>query len=342
MKRYLLIIGLAVLILNFLTTIGASGVFASNAKDIKEARKRAEEKLLPLEGVSGISHDEEAFRIIVYIEDEKYKGKIPDEIEGFKTEVRVTGRIKALSLLQLESAVTPQYTYSEPVSRTGKVRPLSGGVSLGVPEKAFGGKMAGTLSIVVFGPEGGYYILSCAHVIAMDKNAGFLKIGTPVLQPGTYDGGADGDIVGTLYKYIPIAFNSIRAKNYADAAIAKLTEANYLVGEVLGDDNQSTYTISGTTEVNVGDLVRKSGRTTGVTENRVADTTATVKVWYTLSKWAIFRDQIIVEQPFIESGDSGSLVDKDGGFVGLAFAGSDTIAVVCKAKYIIQGLGITV
>jgi len=203
--------------------------------------------------------------------------------------------------------------------------------------------MAGTLGLVVKGPGGYYYILSNAHVIAMNSKAQFLPLGTAVLQPGTYDGGNVGDKVGELYKYIKITFGP-KGKNYADAAIAMITisESDYLVGEVLGSDNQSTYTIGGTTEVNIGDSVRKSGRTTGVTINTLFDTDATVKVWYTLSKWAIFYDQILVNQPFIESGDSGSPVDKDGVFVGLAFAGSSSTAVVCKAKYITSGLGITI
>jgi hypothetical protein len=314
--------------------MGVVGVQASN---IKEARKHAEEMLLPLEGIAGVSHREDHPRIIVYLEHERYKDKVPDNIDGFKTEVVVIGKIKALSLLQLEERIKPSYTYPEPVSRTAKVRPIVGGVSIGVPEEAYGGKMAGTLSIIT--KDG--YILSCAHVIAMNSNAKFLPLGTAVLQPGTYDGGTIEDKVGELYKYIKITFGP-KGKNYADAAIAKVTIDDYLVGEVLGSDDQNTYTISGTAEVNVGDSVRKSGRTTGVTTNIVYDTDATVKVWYTLSKWAIFYDQILVNQPFIESGDSGSLVDKDGAFVGLAFAGSSSTAVVCKAKYIISGLGITI
>jgi hypothetical protein len=224
------------------------------------------------------------------------------------------------------------------------VRPIAGGISLGVPEEAYGGKMAGTLGLVVKDSTGGcYYILSCAHVIAMNSEAQFLSLGTAVLQPGTYDGGTVGDEVGKLHNYIKITFGP-KGKNYADAAIAEITisESDYLVGEVLGSDNLNTYTISGTAEVRAKDSVRKSGRTTGVTTNTVFDTSATVKVWYTLSKWAIFYDQILVHQPFIESGDSGSPVDKDGAFVGLAFAGSSSAAVVCKAKYIIDGLGITV
>jgi hypothetical protein len=126
-----------------------------------------------------------------------------------------------------------------------------------------------------------------------------------------------GNKVGELCKYIKITFGP-RGKNYADAAIAKVATADYLAGEVLDSDNRNTYT------------------------STVYDTGATVKVWYTSSKWAIFYDQILVYQPFIESGDSGSLVDKGGAFVGLAFAGSSSTAVVCKAKYIINGLGITI
>jgi hypothetical protein len=315
------------------------GVVGVQASSIKEARKHAEEMLLPLEGIAGVSHREDPPRIIVYLEHERYKDKVPDKIDGFKTEVVVTGKMKALSLFQLEERIKPSYAYSESVSRTAKVRPIVGGISLGVPEEAYGGKMAGTLGIIT--KDDYILILSCAHVIAMNSKAQFLPLGTAVLQPGTYDGGTVEDKVGELYKYIKITFGP-KGKNYADAAIAKITTSEYLVGGVLDSDNQNTYTISSMTEVSIGDSVRKSGRTTGVTINTVFDTDATVKVWYTLSKWAIFYDQILVNQPFIESGDSGSPVDKGGAFVGLAFAGSSSTAVVCKAKYIISGLGITI
>jgi len=42
-----------------------------------------------------------------------------------------------------------------------------------VPEKAFGGKMAETLGVIVKGPGGDFYILTATHVIAMDINANF-------------------------------------------------------------------------------------------------------------------------------------------------------------------------
>jgi len=325
-----------VLLMLLLCSYAFMGVIRVQASNIKEARKHAEEMLLPLEGVAGVSHREDPPSIIVYLEHERYKDKVPDKIDGFKTEVVVVGKIEALSSLQLEERIKPSFTYPEAVSRTTRVRPIVGGISLGVPDDAYGGEMAGTLSIVT--KDG--YMLSCAHVIAMNSKAQFLPLGTAVLQPGTYDGGTTGDKVGELSKYIKITFGP-KGKNYADAAIAKITITDYLVGEVLGSDNRDTYTISGTAEVIMGDSVRKSGRTTGVTTNAVFDTSATVKVWYTPSRWAMFFDQILVYQPFLESGDSGSPVDKDGAFVGLAFAGSSSTAVVCKVKYIIDGLGVT-
>jgi hypothetical protein len=333
-KQFLLLTLLAAFLFSSAFT-GLAGVYASS---VKEARRRAEEKLLPLEGIVGVSHIENPPKIIVYIEHDKYRDKVPSNVDGFKTEVIVTGKLKALSLLRLEETVKTAYTYSGSVSRTGVVKPLVGGVSIGVPEAAYGGKMAGTLGIVANDPEGRHYILSNAHVMAMNSKAAFLPLGTAVLQPGTYDGGTDK--VGELYKYIKITFGP-KGKNYADAAIAKIIISEYLIGEVLGSDNTNTYSVSGVADVKAGEIVRKSGRTTGVTASTVASADATVKVWYTVSKWAIFYDQILVNQLFIESGDSGSAVDKGGAFVGLAFAGSSSVAVVCKAKYIAAELGVS-
>jgi hypothetical protein len=122
--------------------------------DIRDARRRAEEVLLPLEGVVGVSHREDPPRVVVYIEHERYRDRIPETIDGFKVEVVVIGRVKALSILQLEEGVRAYYTYNQPVSRTGEVRPIVGGISIGIPEKDFGGKMAGTLGLVVKGPKG--------------------------------------------------------------------------------------------------------------------------------------------------------------------------------------------
>jgi len=66
-----------------------------------------------------------------------------------------------------------------------------------------------------------------------------------------------------------------------------------------------------------------------------------VQVYYTDTKWAYLTDQIMT-RAFSSPGDSGSAVDKNGKFVGLLYAGSNTVSVICKAQYILKPLGITV
>jgi hypothetical protein len=198
---------------------------------------------------------------------------------------------------------------------------------------------AGTLGMVTYDNK----ILSNAHVIAIDSETGeFLNTGTPIIQPGSYDGGTLDDRVGALEAYIPIDF-APNARNYADAAISSIdggVEASP-GGQFYEGGN---YWIEGWTEVSKGDIVRKSGYTTGVTAGQVVRTNVSVVVWYG-DRSAYFVDQIVVTQDnwsFAAPGDSGSAVDKDGEFVGLLFAGSERSAVINKAGHIIDGLGIAV
>ncbi|RZN36581.1 MAG: hypothetical protein EFT35_07880 [Methanophagales archaeon ANME-1-THS] len=323
MKKAIILLAVTVLLISM--------VSGATKPDVKKVREEHEAELFAIEGVSGVSVDEEKKEIIVYIERSEISKEVPKFIDGFPVRHEVIGRIEALqATTAAETLITPYQATT--YSRTARNRPVFGGISVGNPKIT-----AGTLGLITYDN----YVLSNAHVLAMDSKANFLPIGTPTLQPGPYDGGTLDEQIGALYKYIPIQFNRITANNYADAAISTLTVSGDQ-GKVLNKTNDGFYTINGTTSVSKGDEVRKSGRTTGVTENTIVDTEATVKVYYTKSKWAIFRDQILVKQQFSEGGDSGSAVDKDGQFVGLVFAGSETVTVVCKAKYVVSGLGITI
>jgi hypothetical protein len=224
-------------------------------------------------------------------------------------------------------------------SRTGANRPVFGGISVGsaaIPTSA------GTLGLVVSDTGGrNNYVLSNAHVFAMDDSANFVPVGTTeIWQPGGYDRGTSTNRIGALYNYIPISFQTTPSTNYADAAIGSLN-VDGKKGQVLDRDNTNFYSISGTATVISRDTVRKSGRTTGVTTARVIYPSASVQVYYTNTKWAILNDQIIT-RAFSSPGDSGSAVDKGGHFVGLLYAGSNTVSVICKAQYILGPLGITV
>jgi len=330
MKKIIIILAIVVLLISM-----ANGAIPHNEKKVKEVREKHEAKLFDIEGVSGVSHDKK--EIIVYIEKSEISKKVPKVLDGIPVKFEVTGRIDALQAIAMQKPVIPEQTT---YIRTESQIPVFGGISVGNPYIT-----AGTLGMVVNGTDGNNYTLSNAHVLALNNSGDFLESGTPIWQPGDYDGGTNANEIGKLIRYIDITFNSINVDNYADAAISTLTvEGN--PGSILDATNTGFYTISGTTdEVIIGDTVRKSGRTTGVTTGTIRDKDASVKVYYSDENWAVFRDQIVVKGirgKFSGPGDSGSAVDKNGEFVGLVFAGGGPYTIVCKAEHIIEDLGITV
>jgi hypothetical protein len=318
-----------------------AGDDTSQEKTLAEAREVLEQQLISVPGFAGIAHLEETGEVVVFLENEGAKANVPDRFEGFPVRTEVTGIFQALPTAVAEPIIPRQINQISP-DRTGVVRPLVGGISV----SALAGEMyiyAGTLGMVTYDDK----ILSNAHVIAMDPDdSTFLELGTAIIQPGTLDGGTSTNQVGVLENYIPIVFHNNYnipnpAHNYADAAIAVIDpEVEGLSGWQFSETGN--YQVWGTTTVAEGDIVRKSGRTTGVTENEVYTSNAAVWVQYDTNKYAYFDDQIAIHQSFSDEGDSGAVVDKDGSFVGLVFAGGSEYSIVCKASYIIDELGISV
>ena len=321
MKTIIILLAIAI----FMVSI-VGGATPLKAKDVRD---KHEKNLLGIKGVTGVSSDEKTNEIIVYIENLDAKKNVPDVLDGVQVKFIETGKIEAL-----KSAAVTQ---SKPVirySREQRQRPVFGGISVGSLYTT-----AGTLGLVTYDN----YILSNSHILAL-SGINFQPPGTPILQPGLYDGGINpSDKIGVLYKYIPIVFNDNNANNCCDAAIATLdTSVVGLKEQVLNNNNNGFYTVNGTINVNVGDIVRKSGRTTGVTNGQVVDTNATVNVSYG-EDYAIFTNQIVVYgRGFSKGGDSGSAVDKNGKFAGLLFAGSTYYTIINNATYVINGLGVTI
>jgi hypothetical protein len=333
-KKLLLFLALVLVgALLFISVSASTGENPGLGKSLAEARKALEQELLPLVGAgfAGITHSEAEGEVIVLVEDEQTKQRVPRSFEGYAVRTEVTGKIQTLS----SQVAEPLVNVSE--ERQEEVRPLVGGTSLSarIPNLHY----AGTLGMVTYDDK----ILSNAHVIAMNPKTGaFLNPGAPILQPGSLDGGVLDDRVGELEAYIPIDFDP-DAENYADAAIGSIDDVDEASpGEQFSETGD--YWIEEWTTVSNGDTVRKSGRTTGVTTGKVIHTNVSVVVRYG-SRLAYFVDQIVVTQEnwsFAAPGDSGSAVDKDGEFVGLLYAGSADCAVICKAEHIIEGLDIDV
>jgi len=329
MKRVLIMLCIIGLLLGTFLTFSAS----AQGPSLDAVKAKHERQIIATNGVSGITTDPSTNQIVVFTENKQVCANVPKELDGYSVRCEVIGRITAV---QPAAVATPRTTFSYATySRTGVNRPVFGGIS--VMTSAYP-TAAGTLGLVLSSNQ----ILSCAHVLAMDTNANFVPLQTSVWQPGGYDGGSATYAIGNLTAYTPITFGP-NGVNYADAARASLSVAGNQ-GKVLNAANNGFVSVSGTytRALTTRDSVSKSGRTSGVTSDFVYYPSATVNVYYNSTAYAVFQDQLLVRQPFLQPGDSGSVVYKNGQFVGLGFAASNTVAVVCKAHYIESELGITV
>jgi hypothetical protein len=219
---------------------------------------------------------------------------------------------------------------------TRRMRPCPAGFSIGNVAVT-----AGTLSAVVYdflpgasvnppmsgiGVSRTVYLLSNNHVLAASNAA---PLGSPIVQPGPVDGGLDPvDRIGVLSRFIPLQFAPQvplpMQNNVVDCAIAECqfqdaSREIYFNGAPRGWRRRN--------DVQVGDLVRKTGRTTNTSIGRVIGIGATVDVSYGPAGVARLRDQIVTT-PMSAGGDSGSLVTSlDGVAVGLLFAGSSQATI---------------
>ena len=201
----------------------------------------------------------------------------------------------------------------ESVNRKRRVEPLVAGVSVGNPRVS-----AGTLGAVVWDrSDGAPCLLSNWHVLCGHPDA---QVGEPIFQPGKLDRGTESDTVATLLRWM--------LDGDADAALARLNGSREFVRDVLG-----LQPLSGIeTRPRLGQLVVKSGRTTGVTAGMIDGVSLSLVLTYKGDQRIVFHDQLrIVPRPpwpdvpyeVSKGGDSGSvwIAESSGKAVGLHFAG---------------------
>ncbi|ARX82643.1 hypothetical protein SMD44_02056 [Streptomyces alboflavus] len=225
----------------------------------------------------------------------------------------------------------------EPQLLKRRMRPSPSGFSVGNVRVT-----AGTLGSVVYdflpgasvdppgaglGVPAKFYILSNNHVLADSNRA---QLGSAIVQPGVFDGGQDpADRIATLDRFITIQFAPQipleRHNNVVDAALGTVdfqdaTREQYFSGAPRAWRRKAN--------VAVGDLVKKSGRTTNISFGRIVSVDATIDVNYGTAGTARFKDQILTTN-ISAGGDSGSLVTSlDNVALGLLFAGSSTVTVI--------------
>jgi hypothetical protein len=196
--------------------------------------------------------------------------------------------------------------------------------------------------------NGVQYILSNYHVFESDIVSGGNSIvastGNPVVQPGLIDVGcnaANSQDVGSLVK-----LGSLPNYN-VDVGLAQATP-----GAVSRSILEIGPISSQTVGASLGQLVKKSGRTTGFTRSKISGLNATISVSYEnecaggTAFTKTFTGQIVISNSnsaFLAGGDSGSLMVEDVATnpraVGLLYAGSSTTAIANPINEVLGFIG---
>ena len=306
--------------------------------------------LMAMQGVVGTAITADAQgrpAIMVMTESPMGAGRLPASIDGYNVIENVTGRIHAFKGKPGGGGGTSHTAKQTPPIQLG----TSGG---NVNDIANGYCCSGTLGSLV--QKGGtQYILSNSHVFAGDVVAGgnnrVAQIGDDVNQPGLVDAScnpsntnivADVSSLSTLYP--PNSTPNV------DCAIAQVRSGMVRTdGAILEIGTLSSSTVAAF----VGQAVKKSGRTTGLTRASVSGLNATISVGYETecagsSFTKTFTGQIVVSQrrsSFLNSGDSGSLMVEDVSTnpraVGLLYAGSSNTAVANPIGDVLSWLGVS-
>jgi hypothetical protein len=199
--------------------------------------------------------------------------KIPASVEGIPTDIIEARYVEQHAAMDIDPA------------RVMRVDPFQPGVSIGHEDST-----AGTLGMFVTDTLNmRRCILSTDHVL---RGGSKPKPGDAIVQPGPADEGATpGDVVATLGR-----FNKLVA-----AAIAPLTGARQLVDEQLG----SGVRIANFRLPIVGDVLEKSGRTTGITQGLVDGLGHFDGVGFSMHLRPLAED--IDDIPISDGGDSGAV-----------------------------------
>jgi len=237
------------------------------------------------------------------------------------------------------------------VSHTARqAPPISLGTSGGwANDLANGFCCGGTLGSLIQ-VNGVQYVMSNYHVLESDIVAGGNGIvamaGDGAIQPGLIDVACNKNNAQTVANLV--LSHSLPNSN-VDVAIAQVvTGMVNPSGSILEIGTISTSTVA----ASIGQLVKKSGRTTGLTHSRITGLNATVSVIYDnecaggTAFTKTFTNQVVIansSSSFLNSGDSGSLMVEDVATtpraVGLLFAGSSTSAIANPIGEVLTFLG---
>jgi hypothetical protein len=260
----------------------------------------------------------------------------PKTIDGIPVKTVLTDKIVAMASVSHKTKQTP---------------PIQLGTSGGWRyDLANGYCCGGTLgSLISVG--GVQRILSNYHVLEADivsgGNSRVATTGDYVIQPGLIDvtcNAANAQNVATLVKTSSLPNSNVDCSSAnVISGMVSTTGSILEIGVIKSGSGVAAL---------VGQLVKKSGRTTGLTRSKVSGLNATISVSYEnecaggAAFTKTFTGQILVansRSKFLAGGDSGSLMVQDvttsPNAIGLLFAGSTSIAVANPIGQVLTFLG---
>jgi hypothetical protein len=279
--------------------------------------------------------------VLVYTKAHVPDARLPYELDGVRVVQEVTGEFRAMK------------GGGGGVSHTAiQTPPIKLGTSGGWRyDLANGFCCGGTLgSLIQVGSQ--KRILSNYHVFEADivsgGNGRVAQTGDPIIQPGLIDVNCNANNaqdVATLVKTSSLPGSNVDCSSAT--IIAGMVDPTGAILEV-GTISSSTVGAS------LGQGVKKSGRTTGLTRSSVSGLNATVSVAYEnecaggSAFTKTFTGQIVVSNKgsrFLAGGDSGSLMVEDVSTnpraVGLLFAGSSSSAIANPIGQVLSFFGAT-
>jgi len=305
-------------------------------QDRHTARLMADPEII---GTATTLTDDGKLAVMVLATTDRAAKNVPGELDGVPVVVHRTEKIVAMK--------------TTTVSHTAKqTPPIQLGTSGGWRyDLANGYCCGGTLgSLIQVG--GQKRILSNYHVFEADivsgGNSRVASNGDPVIQPGLIDVGC---IATSAQDVANLVVSHSIPNNNVDCSSATI------IPGMVRDDGAilEVGTISATTAAAyVGQKVKKSGRTTGLTRSTVSALNGTVSIAYenecaggeAFTK--TYTGQVFVTQKaskFLAGGDSGSLMVEDLATnpkaVGLLFAGSSSLAIANPIGQVLSFFGAT-
>jgi len=283
--------------------------------------------------------------LVVYVDrDEANAGEVarsfPAQSHGVGVRVELTDKFRAMAGGPNKGHTTKQTPPIQLGTSGGWTYDLANGFCCG-----------GTLGMLV-NISGAQYILSNYHVFEADTVSGgngrVAMTGDPIIQPGLIDvncSSAGAQQVATLVKKSSLPNSNV------DCSVAQVIPGQVKTdGSILEIGTLSSSTVS----ASLGQAVKKSGRTTGLTHSSVSGLNATISVTYEnecaggTAFTKTFTGQIVVTNrgsKFLDNGDSGSGMVEDVATnpraVGLLFAGSSSTAIANPIGQVLSFLGAT-